>query len=79
MSADVVEGEGERGQQRGNEAIGIEAKSSSVSWLCSDDADDESNAGNRQRHGNHFLQRELLLAAGYDVEAEPIRERCIAR
>ena len=34
---------------------------------------------NRHRYGNHFLQRELLLAAGYDIEQTPKPERCIAR
>ena len=73
MSSDVVEGERERGQQSGDEAVGIEAKGLSAIWFCSDDADDERNASDRQRHGNHFLQRKLLLAAGHYVEQNPHR------
>jgi len=73
VSADVVEGEGERGQQCSDQAIGIEAKASPIIWLCFDDADDQGNPGNSQRDGHEFLQRKLLLAARHDIKQDPHR------
>ena len=41
--------------------------------MCSDDADDQSDSGNRQCHRDHFLQRKLLLASCNYIEEYPHR------
>src|SRR5258708_20789434 len=71
VSSDIVEGEGERGEQRGKNTVGIEAQGSLL--LCSDDADDQNDSSNRQRYRNHLLQGKLFLATSDHVEENPYR------
>jgi hypothetical protein len=71
VSGNVIEGEGERGQQGGDEAVGIEAKPGTRT--SAQEIDDQGDSGDGQSDGGHFLRGELLLAASHHIEQNPDR------
>ena len=71
MSADVVEGEGKRGQQGGDEAIGIEMERGL--GADAEHADDQRDSRDRQRDRRNFLQGKFLLSAGHHIKQDPDR------
>ena len=73
MSADVVEGEGKCGQQRGGDSEGIHAKTARA-----DEADRERAAATASTDGGDSSQRWTLRATRHGVEQTPRPARCIA-
>jgi hypothetical protein len=71
MPANVVESERKRGEQGGDETIGIDPEGGDGAGA--DEADDEGGSDQSYDYRGNFLKRKLLLTAGDHAEQHPDR------